>query len=122
MLGNMVGDQPEGPLSNLTDVQGFSHAGRSTLATYHETYPNKPLFLSECCSCNTQRGENWATESVNPAFNANCLASQTNASQGVPWVAGAMVWTLFGKSTPLVLRLLKRFQSSGPVHLLGGTH
>ena len=34
VLGNMVGMQPEGPLSNLTDVQGFSHAGFDTLEKY----------------------------------------------------------------------------------------
>jgi len=95
VLGNMVGDQPEGPLSNLTDVQGFSHAGFGTLQSYHETYPSKPIFESECCSCNTQRGEPRRTDLVEPSFNADCLASQTNASQGVPWVVGGMIWTLF---------------------------
>ena len=119
VLGNMVGSQPEGPLSNLTDVQGFSHAGFGTLEHYHAMYPNKPMFESECCSCNTQRGENIAISAsassassspphgalaapkpfepagVQPSFNAPCLATQTNASLGVPWMAGSMVWTLF---------------------------
>ena len=35
------------------------------------------------------------TNGVEAAFNADCLASQTNTSNGVPWMSGSMVWTLF---------------------------
>jgi hypothetical protein len=43
-------------LSNTVDVQGFSHQLRGKLDDCHAALPNKPIFMSECCSCNTMRG------------------------------------------------------------------
>lgn len=58
--------------------------------------------MSECCSCNTQRDENTGIESsdgnsnaVQKSFNADCVQSQTNASNGAGYAVGTMVWTLF---------------------------
>lgn len=132
VLGNMIGGcttnadgtvtctgQFGNELTNSTDVQGFSHSGFGTIESFHKKFPEKPLFESECCSCNTQRGENVCrgvgcatsastqlslgagdhpqrdTDGVEASFNADCLAGQTNTSNGVPWMSGSMVWTLF---------------------------
>ena len=62
--------------------------------------------MSECCSRDTMRDEDEGCETTvdNPhdlctqtAFNARCAESNaaTNASDGVPWAVGTMVWTLF---------------------------
>jgi hypothetical protein len=62
--------------------------------------------MSECCSCNTMRDQDTGCETSrdNPhyicnqsSFNARCAESNsaTNASDGVDWVVGPMVWTLF---------------------------
>jgi hypothetical protein len=45
------------PISELFDVMGMSHQSASTLATFHEVEPFKPLVMTECCSCATQRSE-----------------------------------------------------------------
>lgn len=91
-------------LSNLVDVQGFSHESRQQLDDCHKELPHKPIFMSECCSCNTMRSEDVGCETVydNPhdmcteiAFNARCLENTVNASDGVDYAVGTMVWTLF---------------------------
>lgn len=86
-------------LSKTIDVQGFSHKPRSTLDQCHAKMPNKPIFLSECCSCNTMRDEDSGnathTTGLQGSFNANCVQSQTNASNGAVYAVGTMVWTLF---------------------------
>jgi hypothetical protein len=92
VLGNHNGNPA---LNKNMDVQGFSHVGRDTLSQYHTQFPTKPEFSSECCSCNTQRGEDQNQPGVESSFNADCVASQTNASNGVDFVVGSMVWTLF---------------------------
>lgn len=91
-------------LSNTVDVQGFSHQDREKLDECHVTLPNKPIFMSECCSCNTMRDEDEGCETThdNPhtscdqkAFNGRCLEKLVNASDGADYSAGTMVWTLF---------------------------
>eukprot|EP00329_Picozoa_sp_Boothbay-MS584-11_P007287 67426_3 len=44
-------------LSNTIDVQGFSHQNRAKAESCHKALPNKPIFMSECCSCNTMRDQ-----------------------------------------------------------------
>ena len=63
---------------------------------------DKPIFMSECCSCNTMRDEDVGIESsdggslnVQKSFNADCVQGQTNASNGAEYAVGTMVWTLF---------------------------
>eukprot|EP00966_Prymnesium_polylepis_P055052 1272624-Prymnesium_polylepis.1 len=62
--------------------------------------------MSECCSCNTMRDEDEGCETrydnphnacIQKSFNARCAESNsaTNASDGVNYAAGTMVWTLF---------------------------
>mmetsp|Transcript_65383 Transcript_65383/g.120535 ORF Transcript_65383/g.120535 Transcript_65383/m.120535 type:complete len:905 (-) Transcript_65383:261-2975(-) len=93
-------------LSNTIDVQGFSHQSRSKMDDCHAKLPHKPIYMSECCSCNTMRDEDEGCETVydNPhnaciqkSFNARCTESNsaTNASDGVNYAVGTMVWTLF---------------------------
>lgn len=46
-------------LSKYLDVEGFSHGGIATpgAGAVHAAYPGKNYISSECCSCQTQRGE-----------------------------------------------------------------
>ena len=46
-------------LSSQLDVEGFSHGRISGpgAAAVHAANPTKPVISSECCSCQTQRGE-----------------------------------------------------------------
>ena len=44
-------------LSHTVDVQGFSHQSRQKLDACHARLPDKPIYMSECCSCNTFRDE-----------------------------------------------------------------
>jgi hypothetical protein len=46
-------------LSKYLDVEGFSHGGIVTpgAGAVHAAYPGKNYISSECCSCQTQRGE-----------------------------------------------------------------
>lgn len=53
-----------GILSDTVDVQGFSHRPRDTLDECHANMPNKPIMQSECCSCNTMRGEDAGCETT----------------------------------------------------------
>ena len=55
-----------------------------------------------CALSNTQRDENLGVESsdcqsnaLQKSFNADCVQSQTNASNGADYAVGTMVWTLF---------------------------
>ena len=82
-------------LSNTIDVQGFSHQSRQKLESCHAALPNKPIYASECCSCNTMRGEQVSMGGAQRSFNADCQQGQTNASNGVDYAVGTMVWTLF---------------------------
>jgi len=93
-------------LSDTIDVQGFSHQTRDKLDRCHQELPHKPIYMSECCSCNTMRDEDEGCETThdNPhnaclqkSFNARCAESNsaTNASDGVAYAVGTMVWTLF---------------------------
>ena len=79
-------------LSKTIDVQGFSHQPRSKVDAAHAAYPDKPIYMSECCSCNTMRGEDFSGGGLQEAFNAQCQQEQTNASNGVDYVMGTMVW------------------------------
>ena len=87
-------------MSLQLDVQGFSHVSASTFEAYHARWPNKPLVASECCSCETMRGEAddlpMNTSIVfYSEFNAPCQASQTQDALGLEYVSGSFVWTAF---------------------------
>ncbi len=78
-------------LGNTIDVQGFSHQDRNQVDAFHAAFPKKAQFMSECCSCTTQRGEDTGGNDTDSSFNADCLESQTNTSNGVSYVSGTMV-------------------------------
>ena len=79
-------------LSKTIDVQGFSHQGRDKVDACHAAMPAKPIFMSECCSWNTMRGEDYDADGIQKSFNGGCQQGQTNASNGVDYVVGTMVW------------------------------
>lgn len=83
-------------MSLQLDVQGFSHVNSAIFEAYHARWPAKPLVGSECCSCETQRGESddiaYNTTAVfYSEFNAPCQAEQTQWALGLPYVAGSFV-------------------------------
>ena len=110
-------------LTRNIDIQGFSHAGMqqgdsnahldgnpalgkapNTPAIFHNLsrYKTKPIFGSECCSCNTMRDEDVGCESSNgqdaciqKSFSADCAQEQSEVYDNAPYVVGTMVWTLF---------------------------
>jgi hypothetical protein len=81
----------------------------------------QPTFASECCSCESMRGEDISNMSaagpgIKGSFNADCVREQvqcaytthtiliqalysykTEASNGKDYMTGTMVWTLFGQ-------------------------
>ena len=82
----------------IIDIQGFSHQTRADFIIFHEKYPEKPILATECCSCVNQRDEDSDIDHTNTSVTAtsntgSCQASQTNASDGIAWAAGTMVWT-----------------------------
>jgi len=83
--------------TEIIDVQGFSHQSRGSFEEFHETFPEKPIGATECCSCQNQRDEDadiLHNSSVRSTSNTgSCQASQTNASDGIPWAYGTYVWT-----------------------------
>lgn len=81
-------------LGNTIDVQGFSHRNRDAVDKCHAEEPTKPIWMSECCSCNTMRGEDVSDGGIQRSFNGDCQQGQTNNSDGVPYAIGQMVWTL----------------------------
>ncbi len=94
-------------MSGILDVQGFSHVSDSVFQQYHSVWPDKPLVASECCSCETQRGEDddltpvpsrgdWGKDGNTvfySNFNIDCVQQQTQYSNGLDFVSGTFVWT-----------------------------
>jgi beta-galactosidase/beta-glucuronidase len=90
---------PGTPMSTALDVMGCSHCGAQDMLKYHEKEPTKPLVMTECCSCENQRGED-ADQPHNSTlvhYNdevAGCLADQVANSDHLEYVGGTFVWTL----------------------------
>ena len=62
ITGNMYSMQgqavsPGTPISKMLDVMGMSHQTGAALETWHAAEPDKLVVMTECCSCETQRGE-----------------------------------------------------------------
>ena len=96
VTANMIGDFG-GALSSQIDLQGFSHKSGNVFDTFHQQFPKVPTIGSECCSCTTQRGEDFPDSSkfLLGNFNANCNKGQTESQLDRSYVVGCMVWTLF---------------------------
>lgn len=95
VTANMNGDIGGG-LTMVIDVQGLSHRYGVDFDTFHKNFPYKPLIGSECCSCVTQRGEDFPIKGrILSNFNADCISEQTEYQLNRKFVSGCMVWTLF---------------------------
>ena len=71
----------------MADIIGLSHQNNHTFETYHGQHGEKPLILSECCSCTTERLTDRIAENT-------CMESQ-NSPKDLPYVSGSIgVWTL----------------------------
>ena len=81
--------------SNLLDVQGLNHPLGPRLDAFHKQFPAKPLIGSECCRCQSQRGEDDTSQTVFGGFNANCTRTQTTIELSRAYVAGCLVYTVF---------------------------
>ena len=90
---------PRTPMSDALDVMGMSHAGGNDVAAFHEREPGKPLAMTECCSCENQRGEDGDLPHNSTLVHytdevSGCLHDQVLTSDAPEYVAGTFVWTL----------------------------
>ena len=46
---------------HTTPTIGFSHKHAEDFTKFHQANPSKPLLATECCSCLSQRGEDYDT-------------------------------------------------------------
>ena len=95
-----VGANMWGKINSLTDVidvQGFSHEDGDMFDSFHAALPDKPVIGSECCSCETLRGVDIADGSrLNLSnFAGYCQRDQNDLELVRNYVAGTTVWTLF---------------------------
>lgn len=90
---------PRTPMSDALDIMGFSHASGEVIAAFHEREPARPLMMSECCSCEGQRGED-EDQPLNKSLvyysdnTADCLHAQVSTSDTPEWMSGTFVWTI----------------------------
>ena len=120
---NHLGDGTH-PLSAASlDVQGLSHKHTEEFVAFHKANPHKPTVASECCSCLSQRGEDYdacpkprdckgsechrwcggktGSEDLthNGTFYNNeiseCTATQVNISDAPRYIAGTFIWSGF---------------------------
>eukprot|EP00038_Savillea_parva_P030026 m.75023 g.75023 ORF g.75023 m.75023 type:complete len:1021 (+) comp8957_c0_seq1:151-3213(+) len=92
---------PDTPIAAFLDVMGMSHQQTDKLTAWHAARPNKLVVMTECCSCETQRGEDTdLLPFVNQSRvyfsneNAACVEEQTQRSNSLDYVGGTFVWTL----------------------------
>lgn len=102
--GNMVGwgQMPLNeslPMEVAIDVMGLSHPGMNNIQDFHNHMPTKPLAVTECCSCGSQRGEDGDMPHNDTVLhsdeNSECLAGQLVPADTTDYVAGVFVWTAF---------------------------
>ena len=84
--------------AGFLDVQGRSHASLDPMEQFHESHPDVPIVLSECCSCQTQRmvmPNVTKFDIVTDRTVATCEATE-NSPGLAPYNLGSLgVWTLF---------------------------
>ena len=51
-------------MSDALDVMGMSHANLNEVEAFHRVEPDKPLVMTECCSCCNQVPVTPSTELV----------------------------------------------------------
>ena len=89
---------PGTPMSTALDVMGCSHCNRGDMLTFHIKEPSKPLVMTECCSCENQRGEDADLPHNSTTVHytddvSDCLSGQVAQSDQAEWIAGTFVWT-----------------------------
>jgi hypothetical protein len=99
-------------LAAYVDVEGFSHGGivgngGSFVEKIHALNPGKGVVSSECCSCQTQRGEDFADAPAGISYPAsegqakcmqNCMSNSYPSWRGNPSKkAGVVAGTLGGR-------------------------
>ena len=118
--GNMFAEYGPGTLTDFLDLQGLSHPPTFEITGSHAANApsQRPQITSECCSCQSQRGEDVGSASQHyvplpnatlsqrqfSGFNADCLQDTVNRSDSIPYVSGLFVWTLgdyLGEPAPL---------------------
>lgn len=89
---------PNTPIADMYDVMGMSHQQTAKLDVWHASEPDKLVVMTECCSCETQRGEDadlLSTRNASYIYASNeaaaCLARQVAISDNVTWVGGTHV-------------------------------
>lgn len=117
---NMFAEYGPGTLTDFLDLQGLSHPPMFEITGSHASNlpTRRPQITSECCSCQSQRGEDIGTASQHyvplpnatvsqrqfSGFNADCLQDTVNRSDSLPYVSGLFIWTLgdyLGEPAPL---------------------
>ena len=116
---NQWGEYGPGTVADFLDVQGLSHPRVVDINGARALAPERLIIVSECCSCQSQRGENTGTvnpdgpmpanitpgvDLYNPAFNGDCLQQEVGRSDALEYIAGSMIWTLgdyLGESAPV---------------------
>ena len=93
---------PGTPMSVALDVMGCSHCNANDMETFHVKQPLKPLVMTECCSCESQRGEDGDQPHNTTLVHytdevAGCLADQVGTSDRTEYIGGTFVWTLHGE-------------------------
>jgi len=89
---------PGTPMSTALDVMGCSHCNSNDMERFHQKEPSKPLVMTECCSCESQRGEDGDLPHNSTLVHytdevAGCLADQVGVSDLTEYIGGTMVWT-----------------------------
>lgn len=92
---------PTSEIAGFLEVMGMSHQRSDKLTAWHAARPDKLVVMTECCSCETQRGEDadllpFSNRSAVYFSNENaaCVEEQTQTSNAIEWVGGTFVWTL----------------------------
>jgi beta-galactosidase/beta-glucuronidase len=114
----MTSDDLVNNLARYLDVEGFSHGGIGlpNAQIIHKLNPGKAMVSSECCSCRSQRGEDFLNESAGIIYphsmkQAQCLEGCMQKSypywrENPSPKAGVIAGTLGGKSTLTCARTL----------------
>jgi hypothetical protein len=100
---------------------GCSHCNGGDIDNFHKARPMQPIVMSECCSCETQRGED-ADQPHAPSVyfdneQSQCLEGQTQVSDAVDFNVGTFIWSVVVDGTPAAgYKLLHLIEARQPCH------
>jgi hypothetical protein len=120
-MGWLSPTAPRTPMSDALDLMGFSHVSSAVIAAFHDREPAKPLTMSECCSCEGQRGENDDQPHNASVYysdhTAACLHAQVSVSDVPEFISGTFVWSESPcRVTPPPEGAARRARSYAPPH------